>query len=36
MRRHGPFQPHRLPQEEMEFTTLSPVLKRLKDRFEKI
>ncbi len=36
MRRHGPFQPHRLPQEEMEFTTLSPVLKRLKDRFEKV
>jgi len=36
MRRHGPFEPHRLPLEEMEYTTLPGVLKRLKDRFENI
>ena len=35
MRRHGPFQPHRLPLEEMEYTTLPQVLEKLKDRFEK-
>jgi fructose 1,6-bisphosphate aldolase/phosphatase len=35
LRRHGPFEPHRLPLEEMEYTTLPEVLKRLKDRFEK-
>lgn len=34
MRRHGPFQPHRLPLEEMEYTTLSGVLERLRDRFK--
>ena len=34
MRRHGPFEPHRLPLEEMEYTTLPKVLKKLKDRFE--
>ncbi|MCS7122301.1 MAG: fructose-1,6-bisphosphatase [Archaeoglobaceae archaeon] len=36
MRRHGPFEPHRLPHEEMEYTTLPKVLVKLKDRFEKI
>ncbi len=36
MRRHGPFEPHRLPLEEMEYTTLPKVLTKLKDRFEKI
>ena len=36
MRRHGPFEPHRLPLEEMEYTTLPKVLKKLQDRFEKI
>ncbi len=36
MRRHGPFEPHRLPLEEMEYTTLPGVLKRLEERFEKI
>ena len=35
MRRHGPFEPHRLPLEEMEYTTLPHVLGKLKDRFEK-
>ncbi|MCD6557911.1 MAG: fructose 1,6-bisphosphatase [Candidatus Aenigmarchaeota archaeon] len=36
MRRHGPFEPHRLPLEEMEYTTLPKVMERLKDRFEKV
>ncbi len=36
MRRHGPFEPHRLPMEDMEYTTLPGVLKRLEDRFERI
>ncbi|HID26423.1 MAG TPA: fructose 1,6-bisphosphatase [Methanosarcinales archaeon] len=35
MRRQGPFEPHRLPLEEMEYTTLPKVLKDLSDRFEK-
>ncbi|AKG38092.1 MAG: fructose-1,6-bisphosphate aldolase/phosphatase [Infirmifilum sp.] len=33
MRRHGPFMPHRLGPEEMEYTTLPQVLKKLQDRF---
>lgn len=33
-RAHGPFEPHRLPLEEMEYTTLPGVMERLKDRFE--
>jgi len=36
MRRHGPFEPHRLPLAEMEYTTLPGVLKSLEDRFEPI
>ncbi len=36
LRRHGPFEPHRLPLEDMEYTTLPGVLKRLEERFEKI
>jgi fructose 1,6-bisphosphate aldolase/phosphatase len=36
MRRHGPFEPHRLPSEDMEYTTLPKVLNKLKDRFEEI
>jgi fructose 1,6-bisphosphate aldolase/phosphatase len=35
MRLHGPFMPHRLGPEEMEYTTLPEVLKKLKDRFRK-
>jgi len=35
MRRHGPFMPHRLGPEEMEYTTLPQVLEKLKNRFEK-
>jgi fructose 1,6-bisphosphate aldolase/phosphatase len=34
MRRHGPFEPHRLPLSDMEYTTLPKVMKKLKDRFE--
>ena len=36
LRRHGPFEPHRLPMEEMEYTTLPQVLEKLKDRFQDI
>ena len=36
MRRHGPFEPHRLPAEDMEYTTLPKVLDKLKDRFKPI
>ncbi len=34
LRRHGPFEPHRLPMEEMEYTTLPDVMSRLADRME--
>ena len=34
MRRHGPFMPHRLDPEEMEYTTLPQVLKKLHDKFK--
>jgi fructose 1,6-bisphosphate aldolase/phosphatase len=33
MRRHGPFEPHRLPLDEMEYTTMPQVMKELKGRF---
>lgn len=33
-RQLGPFEPHRLPLEEMEYTTLPQVMKKLKTRFE--
>jgi len=33
LRRHGPFEPHRLPLEEMEYTTMPQVLKKLEGRF---
>ncbi|MDI6690016.1 MAG: fructose-1,6-bisphosphate aldolase/phosphatase [Actinomycetota bacterium] len=33
IRRHGPFEPHRLPLEEMEYTTMPSVMEKLKDRF---
>jgi fructose 1,6-bisphosphate aldolase/phosphatase len=36
LRRHGPFEPHRLPLDEMEYTTMPQVMNRLKDRFEAI
>jgi fructose 1,6-bisphosphate aldolase/phosphatase len=36
MRRHGPFEPHRLPLAEMEYTTLPQVKKKLEKRFKKL
>jgi len=36
MRRHGPFEPHRLPEGELEYTSLPHVVEKLKDRFKKI
>lgn len=36
LRRHGPFEPHRLGAEEMEYTTLPKVLEKLKDRFKSV
>ena len=36
LRRHGPFMPHRLGPDEMEYTTLPSVLEKLKDRFKKV
>ncbi|MBI5599914.1 MAG: fructose 1,6-bisphosphatase [Deltaproteobacteria bacterium] len=35
MRGHGPFEPHRLPEDEMEYTTMPEVLKLLEGRFKK-
>ncbi len=36
LRRHGPFEPHRLPLDEMEYTTMPKVMEKLKDRFSPI
>ena len=36
MRRHGPFEPHRLPMEDMEYTTLPKVMTKLGPRFKKV
>ena len=36
LRRHGPFEPHRLGLEEMEYTTMPSVMKKLKDRFKPV
>ena len=36
LRRHGPFEPHRLPLEEMEYTTMPQIMQKLKGRFRKI
>ncbi|MBE0414933.1 MAG: fructose 1,6-bisphosphatase [Dehalococcoidia bacterium] len=33
MRRHGPFEPHRLPLEAMEYTTMPQVVRKLEGRF---
>ncbi|HHY35873.1 MAG TPA: fructose 1,6-bisphosphatase [Firmicutes bacterium] len=33
MRSLGPFEPHRLPLDELEYTTMPDVMKKLKDRF---
>lgn len=34
IRQMGPFEPHRLPLDEMEYTTLPQVMEKLKERFE--
>jgi hypothetical protein len=34
LRRHGPFEPHRLPMEEMEYTTLPEVMVKLAERWQ--
>jgi fructose 1,6-bisphosphate aldolase/phosphatase len=34
LRRHGPFEPHRLPLEEMEYTSMASVMKGLAERWE--
>jgi fructose 1,6-bisphosphate aldolase/phosphatase len=36
LRRHGPFEPHRLPLDEMEYTTMPAVAEQLADRWEPI
>ncbi|HWO71741.1 MAG TPA: fructose-1,6-bisphosphate aldolase/phosphatase [Actinomycetota bacterium] len=35
-RRHGPFEPHRLPLDEMEYTTMPSVAERLADRWRPV
>jgi len=35
MRMHGPFEPHRLPLDRMEYTTMPKVSEKLKTRFKK-
>lgn len=35
LRMHGPFEPHRLPLEEMEYTTMPQIMKKLEGRWEK-
>jgi fructose 1,6-bisphosphate aldolase/phosphatase len=34
LRRHGPFEPHRLPLEDLEYTTMATLQRRLADRWE--
>ena len=36
LRRHGPFEPHRLPMDAMEYTTLPQVMEKLGDRWEEL
>jgi fructose 1,6-bisphosphate aldolase/phosphatase len=36
LRRMGPFEPHRLPEDEMEYTSLPRVLEKLKPQFQHI
>ena len=36
LRLHGPFEPHRLPLEEMEYTTMPAVAAKLSDRWEAV
>jgi fructose 1,6-bisphosphate aldolase/phosphatase len=34
LRRHGPFEPHRLPLEDLEYTTMPAIAARIADRWE--
>ncbi|GAA0250223.1 fructose-1,6-bisphosphate aldolase/phosphatase [Saccharothrix mutabilis subsp. mutabilis] len=36
LRRHGPFEPHRLPLEDLEYTTMHTLEQRLTDRWESL
>ncbi len=36
MRRHGPFEPHRLPEDELEYTNLPKLQEKFKNRFKKL
>ena len=36
LRRHGPFEPHRLPLDEMEYTTMPSVVEQLGGRWTPI
>jgi fructose 1,6-bisphosphate aldolase/phosphatase len=36
LRLHGPFEPHRLPLEEMEYTTMPELMKKLEGRWVKV
>lgn len=36
MRQHGPFEPHRLPEDELEYTTLPEIQDQLADDWERI
>ena len=36
LRRHGPFEPHRLPLDEMEYTTMPAVAARMEERWPAI
>ena len=34
LRRHGPFEPHRLPLDEMEYTTMPAVMEKFSERWQ--
>jgi fructose 1,6-bisphosphate aldolase/phosphatase len=36
MRMHGPFQPHRLPENDMEYTSMPKIKEKLKNRWKKV
>lgn len=36
LRRHGPFEPHRLGLDDMEYTTMPKLMKKFEDRWEKL
>jgi len=36
MRMHGPFQPHRLPENDMEYTSMPKIREKLKNRWKSL